>query len=256
MLTNPNFFKSIKSHIFSIYDPKIKFEFEHVSIVDKTIVQRLSKVLRISPKDDLIVFNNEQYCFLSTEKIYSKEILFQKKSKIFSIEKPKPEINFYVSLLKKDSMESICNSCSMIGINNIIPIITNKVQRKFGNEKEMERLKKILISGCEQSKNFNIPILKDPLNFDKFLKLNEMNDTKNFKIFFDINGNLKIGEMIETLKSKNDISTIDVFIGPEGDLTDLEYESLKNFNKMKLSENILTSTHATILGLGLIRGIF
>jgi 16S rRNA (uracil1498-N3)-methyltransferase len=246
----PTSFKWSGAHVFSIFESTIKLNDEHISLTDKPTIHRISNVLRLNVKDDLILFNNSSFCYVSIVHLKSKEILFEKKSKLFEIKKPNPKINFYISLLKKESMESICNSCSMFGINEIIPVLTKKVQRTWGGEKERNRLTNILISGCEQSKNYMIPQLHDPIPFDQFIQLNNENE----KIFFDIYGNQTIIQMIQRVKF-NQSESLDVFIGPEGDLTELEHSKLKHFNRVKLSENILTSTHASILGLGILRSL-
>ena len=246
-------------HIFSIF-------FENLSdlilnlksgqifeLKNKTLYQRLIKVLRLKTNNHFILFDkNLNVEFSLGSKIFFKdEIIFPTILKINQNKSFKPEIIFCPALLKRSSFEQVIYIAAQMGVDVIQPVITEKIQKKWWSEKEKNRLYKIMISACEQSKNFIIPQLIDPALLKDFSKL-QINAKK---VFFDMNGK-NIFNLLQDLNNKK-VDKIILMFGPEGGLTDQELNLLKSysFEFFALTPTILKSVQAVAAGLAIVRSI-
>ena len=136
--------------------------------------------------------------------------------------------------------------CTEIGVNNFIPIISEKSVVKNLN---IKRAKKIIKESCEQSNQLYLPDIYEVQKLEKKLKF----INKNSIIFFaDINSsNKKISEEVKNSKSHE----FYLLIGPEGDFSLKEREilnSMKNCIPFSLGQNILRSETAAVVGLTLL----
>ena len=74
-------------------------------------------------------------------------------------------IILFMPLIDKVYRENIFYSCAQQGIINIIPVLYKNSTSKFNIKLEVDRINKIMISACEQSKQFNIPKIENILNY-------------------------------------------------------------------------------------------
>jgi len=183
--------------------------------------------------------------FKNNKSLYLK-ILEKNKNK-----KLEPEVILCTGLIKKSSFEELVYNACVLGANIIQPIFTDKCQQKWAGQKELQRLDKIIIAACEQSKNYSVPELKEPIIISKILE--DLKDKNYKKIFFE-SDQLKSTELIKEL-SKNSQNKIVLFFGPEGGFSDTEILKFQgnNFVGYSLTETILRSQEAVIVGLGLVR---
>ena len=219
---------------------------------DRAINRRMTQVLRIRVGDNVVFFDGiiQASCIVQDIKIRG-VVLFE----VSSVEKTKPlqpEVILCPALLKKDFFESVAYTAAQMGAAAIQPLLTEKVQRRFGGDKESMRLKSIMIAACEQSKQFFLPILFEPIFLEKFLKKTPK-DAK--KIYFDCNGAPLFNALSEVQRHK--YSLIMLAFGPEGDITDNEKQIFKKagFEFVSLTPTILRSVEAVTVGLGSIRSV-
>ena len=141
-----------------------------------------------------------------------------------------------------------------MAVTKIVPLISAKTQRSWDLDKEFERLTKIMIAACEQSKSFIMPELHNPIkiqNISKFLAANKC----PIKAYFDPSGQ-KFINLLQKIQQLPKMNTTLLF-GPEGGLT-LEEENLISsvgFKTYALTPTILRSREAVIVGLGGVRSI-
>jgi 16S rRNA (uracil1498-N3)-methyltransferase len=245
-------------HVFAIYFNSLSkcnlVKSQNFTICDKSIIHRIKKVLRLSEGEELVLFDDKQKVKLKLlkEDKSKKNILNTKVLSVSQNIKPKNEIILSVGLLKKENFERIVYFAAAMGANVIQPFISHKIQRKWGGAKEVERLQKILISACEQSKNFNIPQILEPLSFDKFIK--NLN-TNSKKICFEVDG----ASLFDLLSDLNEFSHNQIILtfGPEGGFSSDEIAKLRKvgFGFVKLTPTILRSVEAVAVGLGSVRSI-
>lgn len=244
--------KKVQPHLFSLYLENIQNKVigRDLLIKDELLISRIKNVLRISPKDELQFFDGKYKCITKMNENFKdkKSLYFELKDDLELVKENNFKIHLLCSLLKKENLEIVSRVVGALGIESITPILTNKVQRDWGGEKEKERLKKIIISGCEQSKNCVIPILNNPISFQQMLE-QEIN-TK--KVHFDVTGK---SNLLDLMKSLNSLNSVYLFFGPEGDLTQEEYDKLKGFERVQINQNVLTSTDAITIALGSIKSL-
>lgn len=180
---------------------------------EKALYQRITKVLRLQKNERCILFDNHIHITLelAPEMFTSKNTI---SGTISAWEKNKslyPRIILCPSLVQKHFFENIVYSAAQMGVQTIIPIITQKVKRNWLAEKEKARLNKIMVAACEQAKQFIIPTLHDPISFENFVKAP---DKTYQNVFFDTGETPLIDLLLKLDNSK--LKAIRLFFGPEG----------------------------------------
>ena len=102
---------------------------------------------------------------------------------------------------------------SEIGITEISPLICDRTERKFINEK---RLKKVLVSAMKQSLKSHLPVLNQLTSLKDFMKRKS-----DDQLFIAHCNDSKKNPLLKSIKPK---SKITILIGPEGDFTESEVE--------------------------------
>lgn len=226
-----------------------------IEIADKELANRVLKILRMRNGECLTLFDssiNLDLELLNTEQ--SKHRLSAKILRYESNNRISQEIVLMPCLLKKEALEEIIYAAAQMAVTQIVPLISAKTQRSWGQEKELDRLTKIMISACEQSKNFIIPKLCNPI---KIQDLSNYFDAHKHQIkaYFDPVGQNFIS-LLQTIQNTPNASTALLF-GPEGGLTQEEEKIVSDvgFKTYALTQTILRSREAVIVGLGGVRSI-
>jgi len=184
-------------------------------------------------------------------------------SKITLIQKDKVEVKFIekikqaknsskielaICLVKKTPMENILQKSTELGVKKIIPIVSERTEVK---ELNYERARKIVIEATEQSNQLNPPEISKVIKLKDFLK-NIDNSTK--LLFADVNS-----ENILKNDNINKGEALSVLIGPEGDFSPAERESILKVPDVKsftISKNILRSDTAVITAISLVNFVY
>jgi 16S rRNA (uracil1498-N3)-methyltransferase len=160
----------------------------------------------------LIVDDNRKKCVVE---ISSMEIEQERKSKV----------GIGISLIKNSSrFEWFLEKATEIGVSEIIPLICARTEKeKF----RFDRMQNILISAMLQSQQYWLPVLHEPIEFEKAIQL-------PFEQKF-------IAHCEETDKQSlssqqiNNLTSHLILIGPEGDFTYEEIESAIKNNFLPVS---------------------
>ena len=167
------------------------------------------------------------------------EIIDQKK-----IESEDHNITLFFSPIKRTPLEIMIQKCSEIGISIFQPVIMDRTNMKNIN---FERLRLIAVEACEQSNRNKIPEINKPISFATMINDNSLAGY----LYCSLDNN---EEKIKNRKlTKNE--AIGIIIGPEGDFSAKEYESLKSKKKsigVTLGPNILKSETAAIAATSII----
>ncbi|NLM05280.1 MAG: 16S rRNA (uracil(1498)-N(3))-methyltransferase, partial [Clostridiales bacterium] len=137
-------------------------------IIDNEDVKHISKVLRLSTGDLVEISDGEKYEYIAEIKDISKEnVLLSIVDKKPFFTEPQMEINLYQSVPKGSKMEFVIQKTTELGINSIIPVLTERtiVQFKNDKDKKVERWKKIAEEASKQSKRGIIPQIINPMSF-------------------------------------------------------------------------------------------
>ena len=133
-----------------------------------------------------------------------------------------------------------------LGIQKFIPIIC---ERSMVKDINIERIKKIIIESSEQSNRISIPDITKKESLINFLNLFPK---KGRIIFCDIN--CKKSNLKNVLSKKIEGPTC-ILIGPEGDFSENERQSIIDLNQtfsISLASNILRAETAAIAAVTLV----
>jgi 16S rRNA (uracil1498-N3)-methyltransferase len=204
------------------------------------MISRFTNVLRLRPGDDLILFDEQNNAHAVLESASKKEASFSIQDSTAN-KQIEPAIRIALPLLKKDAFAEAIYNITELGGTEIQLLDTEKAQRSWGGDKEMERLKRITIAAAEQSKNFAMPTILPPISLEQLLQ------QEGSFLFCDVHGK-SISELVQ-------IGPTTIIIGPEGDLSDSEKDLLNKHNVefYRLTPTILRSVQAVTLALGYLR---
>ena len=190
----------------------------------------ITKVMRMKTNDKIeIVYNKNVYeCLLEI----SENISITPIKTIESNDDEK-EITLIVPLLKEQKMDIVLQKSTELGVNKIIPLITERsIVKDIDEEKKIIRWTKICKEASEQSKRNVIPIVTNikhinDLHIDGVKLVCSTNEKKeNLKMF---------------LQSQNIYDTINIVVGPEGGLSSKEEQQLNElgFKSVTLGKRIM-----------------
>ena len=193
--------------------------------------------------------------FFNKDGEWESEITFVKKDKVEVkfIKKIKQannisKIELAICLVKKTPMDTILQKSTELGVSKIIPIVSERTEVK---ELNYDRAKKIVIEATEQSNQLNPPEISEIKKLKDFL--NSLGGSTKL-LFADVNS--------KNYLKNNDIKkgkSLSVLIGPEGDFSPAERESIMTVPDVKsftLSKNILRSDTAVITAISLVNFVY
>jgi RsmE family RNA methyltransferase len=124
-------------------------------------------------KNDIFIFFNQNYIYNSLIiDINKKEIKIKITSSSFN-ESSKNKVTAYIPYLERHYLDHALYILAQQGIFEIILVKTDFSQIKNYTEKDYARFLKILIQGCEEGKQYQIPILnKETITISKILEQN------------------------------------------------------------------------------------
>lgn len=140
------------------------------------------------------------------------------------------------SIIKEQKMDYLLQKSTELGVDEIIPLISERTVIKVENkiENKINRWGKILKEASEQSFRNDIP------KIDRILNLKDIvNYNANIKIVCDTSKNAKnIKNVLQDMKKSD---TILVVVGPEGGFSEKEIKYLNDngFVSVSLGKNIL-----------------
>ena len=119
----------------------------------------------------------------------------------------------YLAILKKDNFELAVQKATECGVSNIIPVITERTIKTGLNT---ERLEKIVKEASEQSGRSIVPKILETMELKEALQHGTKNEEK---VIFHL--------VKENYEPKKNVTTVSIFIGPEGGFTEKEINLAK-----------------------------
>lgn len=200
--------------------PIKNIEGDRIIILDKAQVHHVKDVLRLKVKDNLIIFDgrgNEYNCII--EKITNEVTLGIKHKSLPSSKKEGIKITLACAIPKKSKMDEIVDKLTQLGVDRIIPLLTERVIVKWDKQKralQQKRWEKIALCASQQSQRSVLPIIEPIKDIKEVLSESEVFDLKLIPALIGRRKSLK--EIFAQFKPQN----ILVLIGPEGDFTPQE----------------------------------
>jgi 16S rRNA (uracil1498-N3)-methyltransferase len=139
-----------------------------------------------------------------------------------------------------------------MGVTSITPLHTAKVHRNWTGDKENQRLEKIMISGCEQAKQYALTSLAPVQTLQKALS----QASCQYAFVAEPTG-ISFKAFAAHLAAQQAIQKIALFIGPEGGFTIEEREQIIAIGAkgLALTPSILRSQEAVAVMVGSIRSL-
>ena len=203
-------------------------------------------VLRLRLGDEIQLLNGDGVEYVATiielEKRKAKATLTS--SWAPQIESPL-HLTLAMCLSANDKMDLTIQKATELGVNVIIPIISERSQRlgKDRIETRIQHWQKIIINSCEQSGRNILPVVKSPLHFNDFLSQKCNSDCKII-----LSPHVKHCIMLPDA-SKNTL----VLIGPEGGFTEDEISNAQShgYVSVLMGNRVLRAETAAISALTL-----
>jgi 16S rRNA (uracil1498-N3)-methyltransferase len=222
-----------------------------VLISDAEQLHHLKDVLRLKIDDQVMVFDGE-----GTRYVCRIAGLDRKQANLFiiskkDIETPGSKITIACAIPKKAKMDEIIDKLTQLGVDTIIPMLTERVLIKPDEKKEnrYERWGKIALSASEQSQRSILPVITKVTSLKELLA---GSDQYSLKLIPTLEGE-RIN--IRLVKSADSTANILVLIGPEGDFSPQEVNQARDcgFIPVSLGQNILRVDTAAIAAASYLR---
>lgn len=216
-----------------IYQKSIIITSENLTL-NKRNFHYINKVLRLKINDIITIFNGDGFDYEAKIVQVSLEIIIEILNKNINNSESKIDITLIQAIGKGDKMDFIIQKAVELGVSKIIPIITKRTIFKLKDEqrqlKKVAKWQEIVINSCEQCGRSVVPKVTNIINFTD-LKLGENT------YILDPNAHKNLMSMQKSTK-------INLIIGPEGGLDELELDN--EYIKLSLGNRILRTETASI----------
>lgn len=203
-------------------------------ILDNKDLHHIKNVMRMKDNEEIeVVFNEQLYrCSINYNNDTEVKIIHEIVNENI---KNKLKISIIVPVLKEHKMDLILQKSTELGVNEIIPIITERTLVKMNDkeDKKIDRWKRICKEASEQSMRLNIP------NITNVKKINELDNIAGVKLVCSTQeGCITLKNFLQTHHNCDKISIV---VGPEGGLSINEEKKLNElgFISISLGNNIL-----------------
>ncbi|MFA6404648.1 MAG: RsmE family RNA methyltransferase [Candidatus Paceibacterota bacterium] len=200
-----------------------------ITINSLEITKQIRRVFRLKTGDLVIIFDGSGFDYVCKINNFTEDTMkLSINEKNSSRYIPEKDIVLCVAIVKKDTFEWIVEKATELGVTNIIPIISERSEKKSLN---IERLKKISIEASEQSGRGRVPIIEPIVSL-----IEAINTYKD-----QYGGQTSVyafhteGDTIPRSDLGNDRKIV-IFIGPEGGWSPSEIDM---FHKDKISIHCL-----------------
>jgi len=214
--------------------------------LEKQSSHHLLKVLRKKEGDELVLFDGKgNSCLGVISKIHRSKIELDVIDMFKKSLRSGVEINLGQSLIKNDPFNLIIQKATELGVTSLHPLITDRSVVKIKMTKNRSLRWNLIARGaCEQCGENWLPTIEDPIKLDRWAS----NVKSKIKIVLYPNADNKISDF----EYKDSVS---LAIGPEGDFSDYEVDSLteKGFIPVSIGKRILRAETAAISAISSVR---
>ncbi|WP_026485602.1 RsmE family RNA methyltransferase [Caldanaerobius polysaccharolyticus] len=128
------------------------------------------------------------------------------------------DITLYQALPKSAKMDLIVQKCTELGINSIVPVITERVVVKWDDSSgKLVRWRRIAYESSKQCRRSTVPYIHEPMAFEDVLE-----SIKSYDIFFLPHEAENIVHLKDIMRKGKSFKKVGILIGPEGGFSDGE----------------------------------
>lgn len=215
------------------FSPVVNISENKITVSDKNQVHHIRDVLRLKAEDKIILFDDkgtEYGCII--EELSGIITLSIKNIRIFSNKIKEIRLTIACAIPKKSKMEDIIDKLTQLGVDKIVPLLTERVIIKMDRDKKVSRQarwQKVALSAAQQSQRNIMPILEPVKTLNEILS-----DSRDYdlKLIPTLLGERKLLKKIITMSKPRNIL---VLVGPEGDFTPREVNLAKKYGFIPVS---------------------
>jgi len=187
--------------------------------------KHLSRVLRLKEQDEILINDLKGQDYLGRiETIDKNETKVELREKVPESNESSLKLTLFQGLPKAGKMDLIVQKCTELGVQRIVPVVTERVVVKNSSEfKKLDRLKRICLEAAKQSKRSVLPEITEPMSFAELLM-----EMKRLDVFVVPYENQEEYGFLTLKKELANISSMGIFVGPEGGFTEKEIDLLKD----------------------------
>ncbi len=215
-------------------------------ILEKSSSHHLIKVLRKKESDQIVLFDGKgNSCLGVISKIHRSEVQLDVIDIFEKSLRSGVKISLGQSLIKNDPFNYVIQKATELGVTSFYPLITERSELKIKMTRNRSLRWNLIARGaCEQCGENWLPVIEDPVKLDRWAS----NTESKIKIVLYPNADNKISDF----KYKDSVS---IAIGPEGDFSDYEVDSLteKGFIPVSIGKRILRAETAAISAISSVR---
>jgi 16S rRNA (uracil1498-N3)-methyltransferase len=238
-----------------IFLPSAHVTDNRLSITDEKAHYLLS-VLRCRKGDHLIVFDGTGDCFrTSIIKAHRREVIAEIIEQFFCDHESHLHIILIQGILKGEKMDMIIQKTTELGVNEIVPAVTERSQLR--DTRRVKRWRKIAEEASRQSGRSVVPVVREPVELKKYLTSSAFQATPQGFIFYEEEG-MKLSEAVKVFPKGKGEGELLVLIGPEGGFTkeEVNFAKERGLTVISLGERILKAETAAISAVTLVQYLF
>lgn len=214
------------------------FRFSPQVITDDRIVYQVRQVLRLNPREKLILVDGKGKEAVGVIRAYQKKGLVVDIETVTDHPENNRPVTLYCALLKKDNFELVVQKATEVGISTIVPVVTAHTIKKGIRP---IRLYTIAVEAAEQCGRQTVPTIIEPHMFAAIWS--RMTEYKETSLFCDYDGK---PWQDSSIPKQHPIAII---IGPEGGWNEQEKDLARQHNAtmLTLGATVLRAETAAII---------
>ena len=216
--------------------------------LDAAASHYLSKVLRMQPDREVILFNGEGGEFAARITEITKKSVTLLVGDFEAENRQSPlKLELAIGVSRGERMDWVLQKATELGVTRITPLFTERTEVKLSGErlqKKMAHWQQILISACEQCQRNILPELVEPLTLEAWLPHSEA----SLKLVLHHRDNQGMPAAVTA-------DSVALLIGPEGGLSEEEITLARaqHFSPLTLGPRVLRTETAPIVAISLVQ---
>ena len=225
---------------------------DSITLTDSEQVHHICDVIRLKTGEAIIVFDRNGKEYKAVIAVVGKKQVTLNLTPLKIRRGNKTRLTVACAIPKGGRMDDIIDHLTQLGVEQIIPMITERVVVKLDNAKTETRLKrwqKIAQNAAQQCQRRNVPVISPVTDIKEVISNSQDFD---LKLIPNLTGQRRL---IKNILSKGTYKNIIVLIGPEGDFSPHEVELAlhNNFVPVSLGDTVLRVATAAIAVAGYIK---
>ena len=222
--------------------------YEDIASIVGSEQHHLLNVLRLGLGEKIRIIDGKGNVFTATINKIGSELTEARIEKQEFHKKSIPSISLFQSLPRHGKMELILQKTTELGVNQFVPIITERSLQKL-SENRLERWHRIILSATKQCGRLWIP---------EIVEIKTLQDCSESIRTYECTLILcekELGQHLQSVLRRNtELKSIALIVGPEGGFTDDEVKDAKEMGctPVTIGSNILRTETAAIAGVAMI----